>query len=231
MHITQINNNVNEVNAVIFDMDGVIFDSESVWKTGFELANQKFKRSFTEQDRQSLCGMDEKSIREMLKSKYPDLCVDDYRDFILNYVNDTINTKGASLKDGFCELVQFLKNNNYKVALATSSSRKRASMLFAKQYLDENSLFDAMVFADEITVSKPDPQIFLLAAKKLNIEPEHCVVLEDSPNGIYAAESGGFKAIMVKDLISPTKELKCKCILVADCLNDVQQYFIGGGKG
>jgi HAD superfamily hydrolase (TIGR01509 family) len=220
-------NNNCKFKAIIFDMDGVIFDSESVWKKAFEQANQKFERNFSEQERQSFCGMDEQSIRAQLREKYSDLNVDEYRDFIVNYVNYTIKEEGAELKEGFYELIKFLKDNGYKIALATSSSNKRASMLFEKKGLDKNSLFDAMVFADEIKVSKPNPQIFLLAAQKLNIEPKSCVVLEDSPNGICAAERGGFNAIMVKDLITPTKELKSKCILVADCLNDVQRYLMG----
>ncbi len=216
-----------DIKGIIFDMDGVIFDSESIWKRGFELANRKFNLNFTELDRQNCCGKDEKSIRNELKKNYPDLQVDEYRDFIIGYVENTIKTEGAPIKDGFFELMNYLHLKKIKTALATSSKRLRALTLFEKKGIVPLNVFQGLVFSEDVLTSKPNPEIFLLAAQRIGLAPKACLVLEDSYNGIEAAARGGFSAIMVKDLIEPTDDIKNKCLFVADNLFDILNYIVG----
>lgn len=213
--------------GLIFDMDGVIFETESIWKEGFQLANKKFNLNFTELDRQNCCGKDEKSIRIELKKNYPELHVDEYRDFIIQYVENIIKTEGAPLKNGFCEIMNYLHISKIKTALATSSKRLRALTLFEKRGLSPSTIFQGLIFSEDVANSKPNPEIFLLAAKKMRLAPESCIVLEDSINGVEAAVRGGFSVIMVKDLIEPTDEIKKKCLFVADNLLEVLNYIKG----
>ena len=202
-------------------MDGVIFDSEVLWQRAFQLANKQFGLQFIEEYRQSCCGKDESLIRSELRATHPSLDADVYRDFIVRNVAQTIEQSGATLKEGFCELVDYLKRGGYKIALATSSDRQRAAKLFAKNNLNLNEIFDGTVFCDDVKVSKPDPEIFLKAAQKLGMAPCECIVLEDSLNGLLAARLGGFASIMVKDLIEPDENAKQTCKFIANNLGEV----------
>lgn len=190
--------------AVIFDMDGVIFDTELVWQLAFINANKKFNLTLTEKDRMDFCGKNEIRIREELKKKFPNCDIDGYRDSTLSFVNDKIDRGDFAIKPYFLDFIRFLKNNDYKVILATSSNKSRAEKLFKVKNLNLYSIFDAWIFGEDVGIkSKPDPYIFLIAAEKLSLKSCDCYVVEDSINGIHAAIEGGFHAIMMEDLIPP----------------------------
>lgn len=220
------NNNI----GFIFDMDGVIFDSERIWKEGFFAANKKFGLNFTESERQKYCGKDECSIRRQISREHPYLNADEYRDFIIEYVNDIIERAGAEIKAGFFELMSWLKQNSFAVGLATSSKKERALKMFLKNGLDPYCIFDSIVCGDDVKVSKPNPEIFLKTAEKINCLPVRCTVLEDSPNGIEAARRAGMDAVIVKDLISPTQEDLNKCVFCADNLLQVLEFLKGKAR-
>ncbi len=208
---------IENSDAVIFDMDGVIFDSEKVWQRADAEADTVFNTGFDSSVRISCCGRDERSVRAMLKNLKPDLDVDAYRDYIIDRVRQA-EKSGAPLKDGFVELIENLKAENKKIALATSSSRERAENLFKTASLDMTELFDAAVFREDVKIAKPDPEIFLTAAKRMNVEPSRTAVLEDSINGITAAYVGNFIPIMVVDLIPPPSEFLLRGLTVVNSL-------------
>lgn len=211
--------------AVIFDMDGVIFDSERLWKDAFEQANEVFGLHFTEADRQACCGKDEQSIRRELKETNPSLPVDEYRDYMVRYVRNSIEKSGANVKEGFLPLTEWLRLHGYKLALATSSHKVRAELLFEKAKINAAAVFDGMLFGEDVRASKPNPEIFLKAAQLVNRTPANCIVLEDSLAGIEAARRGGIPVIMVPDLIEPTEEAQKTCLFVAQNLTEVLSYF------
>ena len=197
---------MKNIRAAIFDMDGVIFDTEYLWKQAFERANNTFGLNLTEEYRQSTCGKSEVLIRNELELIYPDLDVAKYREYMLRQVNDAISAGDFGIKPGIIEAIEVLKSKGYKLALATSSHKNRAEMLFQKKELDLYNIFDATVFAEDIGhKSKPDPEIFLVATRLINENPSECFVFEDSVNGIEAAVAGGFVPVMIVDLIEPTK--------------------------
>lgn len=209
------------VKAVIFDMDGVVFDSEKNWQKADDDADIKFDTGFGVDVRHNCCGRDEKSIRAYLRTLSPSLDVDAYREYIINIVKQAEADNGAPIKPGFIELTEQLKSRGIKIALATSSRRERAQGLFEKSGLDKSKIFDAEVYGDEVTIAKPNPEIFLLAAKRLGVDPKDAIVIEDSPNGIAAAYAGGFTPVMVIDLIPPSPAFIQKGLLVYNSLNDV----------
>lgn len=221
---------LKEIKGVIFDMDGVIFDSEAVWQRAFVAAAEKFNSPFTEADRQRWCGMDEQSIRNRLKAQHPGFPVDEYREFIIAYVFRVINTEGVDLKEGFTELIAYLKENGYKTALATSAKIDRATSQFKKKGLNPSALFDGLTYSEDVKVSKPNPEIFLKAAQKINRQPRECIVIEDSLNGIEAAVRGGFNPVMAIDLIPPTQKERDECLLIADNLYEVLSFLKGEAK-
>lgn len=203
------------ISAVIFDMDGVIFDTERLSKEGFIKANELFGAAITEEYRQGLCGKTDLTIREILKADFPFLKVDEYRDWIIDYINGEIEKGNYSLKYNFIETIDYFKQVGCKIGLATSTNRNRAFKLFQRKGLDISKIFDGVVFGEEVeNHSKPDPAIFLLAAKKLNVDPSDCCVVEDSLNGIKAAVNGGFFPIMVVDLIQPNDFCKGNAVIL-----------------
>ena len=105
------------------------------------------------------------------------------------------------VKKGLFELLEYLKEKNYRVAVATSSGRERVDEILerAKVY----PFIDAVVCGNEVTKGKPDPEIFLKAAEKVGMTPEECLVLEDSEYGLLAASRAGMKAICIPDMKYP----------------------------
>ena len=215
--------------GVIFDMDGVIFDTERLWKDAFEKANIKYGLDLDEQYRQSTCGKSEIMIREELRNNYPLLAVDEYREFMLQDVKDSIASGNFEVKSHFAELITYLKTNHIVLALATSSHKERAEKLFALKGLSITDIFDAAVFSEDVgSRSKPDPYIFLKAAEQIGIAPKNFCVLEDSINGIEAASKGGFVPIMVVDLIEPDDYCKSNTkAIVKDLIEIKERQLIG----
>ena len=210
---------MKEIKAIIFDMDGVIFDTESLWQRVFLDANRVFDVSLSEEYRQSICGKNEAAIRQELKEMLPGRDSEAYRNFIVNGVKNAITLGNFEVKAGFDEFIHTMKQKGYQTALATASDRKRAENMFRIKEYDIETLFDARVFGDEVGErSKPDPYLFMLAAEKLGLNPESCLVLEDSINGIVAAQRGGFVPVMVLDLIPPDEFCMTHCRLIAENL-------------
>ena len=118
-------------NIVIFDMDGVIFNTEDIWRDADIAYNKIFNINVDEKLRQSFCGKSELEIKEELKNLYPTLDVELYRKKIHEYVHENIDEGNFKIKEGFLELINYLKENNYKIALATSSDKLRIEKLFS----------------------------------------------------------------------------------------------------
>lgn len=206
-----------KITAVIFDMDGVIFDTESLWKKAFLAANKKFEVEISEEYRQGMCGKNEKLVRDELRVHRPTLDVDAYRDFMLESVNHDISVGDFEIKPFFKEIIEFLKGKGIKTALATSSHKARAEMLFKLKEMEIAGVFDETIYAeDALGKSKPDPYMFLEAAKKLGEDPSSSIVVEDSINGIEAAVRGGFIPVMAVDLIPPNDFAKEHAHIISD---------------
>ena len=130
-----------------------------------------------------------------------------------------IEENGIESKDGAEFLLLYLKENGYRVALATATPFDRA-----KRYLERLDLFkyfDEVVCSSMVENGKPEPDIYLLAAERLGLEPQECIALEDSQNGIKSASSAGCKTVMVPDLDGPSEKIKPLLYGVADGLKDV----------
>ena len=114
-----------------------------------------------------------------------------------------------------------LKEKNYKIALATSAKRERVEKQIKDKWLKES--FDAIVCGDDVEKGKPSPDIFLKAAKKLNVNPNECIVIEDSSAGIKAAFNAGMAGIHVVDLKEPDNEIIRNCYKSFNNLNDIRK--------
>ena len=187
------------VKAVIFDMDGVIFDTERVYMNIWKDVYKRHGLKITEEFYVSLIGRDRNSIIGILHDKFGQEL-----DTTMMFAECDEELKKAILrgevpvKKGAIELFDYLKEKKIKMALATSSSKEKLEMQLMIQDLKE--IFDVIVCADDVRTSKPNPEIFLVSAKKLGMNTDSCVVIEDSPAGIQAAYNAGIRSIHVEDL-------------------------------
>lgn len=212
-----------EIKAVIFDMDGLLFDTERLAARGWKEAGRQFGIQLTDEKIGQIRGRNIASSRTLFRDWYGDTVeYDAVRAVRTAYLNQVVEDEGTPVKPGVQNLLKYLKENGIKRALATSSQREIAERYFRLAQLPME--FDASVCGTEIQNSKPAPDVFLLAAKKMGVRPEHCLVLEDSPNGIHAAAAAGCSVIMVPDMDQPTEEITGLCTAVVQTLNDVVDW-------
>ncbi|SHM73145.1 beta-phosphoglucomutase [Polaribacter sp. KT 15] len=184
----------------IFDLDGVIVDTAKyhylAWK---KLANQ-LGFEFTEEQNELFKGVSRKRCLEILleigkreatKEEFDTWMIDKNEDY-LEYIK---NMDASEILPDVPKILQFLKENNVPIALGSAS--KNAQPILEKVGLLH--YFDTIVDGNNVTKAKPDPEVFLLAAKQLNVLPENCVVFEDAVAGVEAANAANMVSIGIGD--------------------------------
>lgn len=194
------------IKAVVFDMDGLMFDTERLTIQAWDYAGEKLGFGKMGHMVYKTLGMNVENARKVFIQEYGDKIIEEdlaehSREFFDNY----FNKYGMPIKSGLIELLNYLKENKYKIAIATSSNKETALKHFERAGIAE--YFDAIVCGDMITNSKPAPDIYLKASELIGCMPSECLALEDSPNGIRSAFSAGLIPVMIPDLIEPTKEI------------------------
>ena len=209
--------------AVIFDMDGVIFDTERVYLEIWQSVFEKYGYKMTKELYVNVMGTGRKNvIKTFLENFGDDLPIEKMYEEKDNQLFYIIENQGIPLKEGVKERFSMLKEKNYKIALATSAKRERVEKQIKDKWLKES--FDAIVCGDDVEKGKPSPDIFLKAAKKIDVEPENCFVVEDSPAGIKAAFSGGMKGIHVEDLKAADEDILKYCEKNFKNLQEIKEY-------
>ena len=129
-------------------------------------------------------------------------------------------SEGIPLLPGAKEILTFLKDEGWKVALATSTREVTATRQLRELGLTE--FFDEFIFGDMLKHSKPEPDIYLMAADALGVRPEECLAVEDSYNGMKSAHAAGMKAVMVPDVLPATDEMRKIAYMICDSLNELK---------
>ena len=212
------------IRAVIFDMDGVIIDSEVLWDKTMVDVLAKYNAKYTQESKDQCMG---KSIEEaaLIQKELHNL-KEDEKIIAEEKLSTALRYYEQELKfmPGFLSLFESLKNRKVKMCVATASDETLMNAVDAKLQLTDLFLGN-VVFRTEKHNSKPAPDIFLDAAKKINMKPEDCVVIEDSPNGVKAALAAGMKVIALSGSTTPDK-LK-KADLIIDSLEKLNHNMIG----
>lgn len=191
--------------AAIFDMDGLLVDSEIWWDEMNTAFLAKRGLAYTPEVQRTMLGKREIDIVRYCKNYLglagteEEICAER-----LAVVKKLFREK-LEIKRGARELLEYFKNQNVPRALATGSVRDLADIALGK--LNLYPYFGAIVTGDIVKKGKPHPESFLLAAEKLQVAPEHCVVFEDAPAGIEAAHRAGMKAVAVPHASSPREIL------------------------
>lgn len=215
---------MKNVKGVIFDMDGVLIDTERISFNSYKEVFKEYDYEMSEEFYLKLIGHNVKSIKEIMLDNYGEnFPFDEIYEKKVKLSVDTIERDGVIVKKGVHELVDYLKDNNYKIAVATSTRKQRAHYL-----LKEIGIFDKIdyvICGDQVTNSKPDPEIFLKASSGINIESENCIVIEDSEAGITAAHNAKIRSINVPDMIMPNDNIKKLSYKICDNLIKVKELF------
>jgi len=182
--------------CVIFDMDGVVIDSNALHKKSWItfLKNYNIELNEEEWEKNMFGRTGKETLNQLFNYSLTNDLVNSYCEEIHVLYRKLAKGKIQPLK-GLPEFLKALKEHNIKTALATSAPTGNVTFVFNETNLGK--YFDAVVDEEQVKHSKPDPEVFLRAASKLNYKPENCVVFEDSISGIKAAKAAGMKVIGV----------------------------------
>lgn len=198
--------------SVIFDMDGTLLDTQRICIPAWEYAGSLQGITGAGDCIKFVCGMNKAGWSKYLLDTYPNLDVERFADEAREYI---LKNLVIEFKKGGRELLEFLKEKGIKIGLASGSSR-----ISVEHHLNEVGVlgyFDAIVAGPEVENGKPAPDIFLLTAKKMGVDPNTCFVIEDSSNGVRAGYNAKMKCIGIPDVV-PFDE-GTKAMLYRECEN------------
>lgn len=206
--------------AVIFDMDGVIMDSEPIhYETEFEILKRFGVTDYPQSEHAKYVGM-----------RTWDLWTGHIAKYDLNATAEDLTIEGdeAYIKalrdsdfdpiDGLIPLLDRIKANGTRMIVASSASRENIKLVLDKFAITQ--YFEGYVSSQDVEKTKPNPDIFLLAAKTLGVEPKNCVVIEDAKHGVQAAIAAGMKCIGYRNLNSGNQDLS-KAHLIVESHHDI----------
>lgn len=186
------------IKACIFDLDGVLVDTAHYHFLAWKRLAKEFDYELTEEINEQLKGVSRmKSLDIVMKHANVSLAdqkkealADRKNGWFTEYVH---RMKPEELYPGVTELFSKLRNDTIRIALASSS--KNAKTILSILGIEHE--FEVVVDGNMIVHSKPDPEIFLLAAIKLGLSPAECIVFEDAEAGVEAALAAGMKCVGV----------------------------------
>ena len=205
------------IRAIIFDKDGTLHDTEKVYMQAWKAAAAEFNVPDIENTVRDCTGTNIPFIAQYWAKKYPDIPFEDYLPRRQFYYFGILE-QGIPVKEGAYELLTYLRAHGYKVGMATSTPWDTV-----KEHLERTDMmgyFDTIVTGDMIEHGNPAPDIYLLAAERLGVDPAECVGVEDSPNGVRSIHAAGMRAVMIPDMIQPTPEVEA---LVWKKLTEISQ--------
>ncbi len=217
--------------CIIFDMDGVIFDSERAcldcWRElgalwGLDDIETVFRRCI---------GTNNKQTCDIVEEAYAAKCGEGIAKRLMKESSVMFHSRydngNLPVKAGAPELLEYLKGEGVRLGLASSTRRQSVEKeLDSAGFLE---YFGSLTCGDEVKVSKPDPEIYLLACDAMGIKPSDAWAIEDSYNGVRSAHAAGTHVIMVPDIIPADDEMKSLADMICGDLFEVRKV-IGAAR-
>jgi len=193
------------VSAVVFDMDGLMIDTESLAKEVWQQASNELGYQLGDDIYLEYIGRtDEDCERDLVRRFGAAFPLEAFRTRAIHLWKRKVARDGIRSKAGLAELLSLLDDRQIPRAVATSSHSLSAAMKLRHAGLTER--FSIIVTGDQVANGKPAPDLFLEAARRLNVEPAQCVALEDSEAGVLAASRAGMIPVMIPDLKPPSED-------------------------
>jgi HAD superfamily hydrolase (TIGR01509 family) len=209
--------------AMVFDMDGLMLDTERIAPRCWSEAATALGVNFDTALMPAMIGRNSRDSRQYVLDHYgDDFPVDALMLQARARFDAIVEREGITVKPGLHALLEWLETLGILRAVATSTRRDRAQVHL--QHCALLSRFHTLVGGDEVARGKPAPDIFLLAAERLNVEPSNCIVLEDSEPGVRGALAAGMIPIMVPDTMEPSLDLLARQPLVLPTLAEVHVH-------
>ena len=188
---------IRGIRGIIFDLDGVLCSTDQYHFLAWRAIAEEIGIPFDETLRSKLRGVSRMDSLNILLGEHSDVYTTAEKEHMAEKKNQLYcrYLSGMSEQNILPEVRDMLNRLKGRYRLAVGSSSKNAGFILAKTKLE--SCFDAIADGNEIRNSKPDPEVFILAASKLSLLPEECIVLEDAPAGLLAAKAGGFASVAV----------------------------------
>jgi sugar-phosphatase len=184
--------------AVIFDMDGVLIDSEPLWRRAMMKGFGEVGMPLSDEDCRKTMGLRFIEVIHYWVAHYKASHVNslELEKQVMDILLELIETEGKLIA-GIAEIIDFCKEKNIKMGLATSSSNQLMHAVLKK--LGIANALTAAVSAEHLQYGKPHPQVFLSCAAFLKTEPKECVVIEDSLNGVIAGKAAQMQVVAVPE--------------------------------
>lgn len=215
--------------TAIFDMDGLLLDSERPIRDAWEAVLTGMGLVYDHGLYLSAVGRNLADTRVLLAQGHgPGFDFDEALAQVRLRLADTVE-RGFAVKPGVRELLAELSGRGIRSAVASSTALERIGQRLEKAGLSD--YFEHLAGGDEVRRGKPEPDIFLLAAARLGVPPETCLVFEDSSYGAQGALAAGMGVILVPDLKPPTEEIERRALSVLGSLDEslgfVDEWFCG----
>jgi len=200
--------------GAIFDQDGLLFDTEKIYQRAWLDMAREYGLEMDVRFPQQFCGKPQSLIAKIVESVYPGIDVPSYcRQSVERAWR--IQLEGTpEAKPGLREMLEFCRGHGIRTAVASSSTSRVVEHNLSSAGV--RGYFDAIVGGEEVVNGKPAPDIFLLAARKIGVDPRRCCVFEDAVSGITGAFRAGCRAVMVPDMVAPTPEVEGMCVVYPD---------------
>lgn len=214
--------------AVIFDMDGTLIDSMWMWGEIDRQYLGRFGIDLPPDLQKEIEGISFRQVADYFKSHFP------IEDSVEQMMQDWISMAWdkyeheVPLKEGALEFISFCQKNHIRLGIATSNSSKLAHLILKTHGLSD--CFLVVKTSCEVPNGKPDPAIYLLAAKELKVPPENCLVFEDAISGILAGKRAGMEVCAVYDAFTEKADAR-KRELADYYINSFYELLPGNGQG
>lgn len=190
---------MNHIDAIIFDLDGVICSTDRYHYLAWKELADSLGIPFDVQTNQKLRGVSRMDSLDIILGQHCSEYTPQEKLVLAEKKNQIYKRYLSAMTPGDLsedvrQTLQTLRQRGYLLAIGSSSKNTRQIL----NQLGLGDFFDAVADGTQITRSKPDPEVFLLAASLLGVSPENAIVIEDAESGIRAAKAGGFRAIGIR---------------------------------
>jgi len=211
--------------AVVLDMDGLMLDTERLYKVAWQQASQELGFLLDDEMYLTLLGRPGDECEVDLVVRFGDeFPMRQFRARRRALWQKLVEDKGIPHKPGLFALLNLLRAHRLPVAIATSSNAERTEFSLRKAGLGER--FEVVVTRDQVARGKPDPALYVEAARRLGQRPVDCMAIEDSDAGVLAACAAGMTTVCVPDLKPPSEAVRRLARCVVGSLNEVHELLV-----